>query len=163
MRLPPESRRWANPPALPVRSPANGSNTALTRFATLNSAVIGVVGVSTGPTGGVDCIVISALDVTSPLVSVDEDDSVVSGVAARPANARGLDSQVVTDGVSTTTSSVAVVLLGSTFLDTTVGEDAVLAITLADFDDSPSVFGVVPGVASSPLVSPVLCGKVDVG
>ena len=37
-----------------------------------------------------------------------------------------------------------------------------LAITLADFDDSPSVFGVVPGVASSPLVSPVLCGKVDV-
>ena len=96
-------------------------------------------------------------------MSVDEDDSVVSGVAARPANARGLDSQVVTDGVSTTTSSVAVVLLGSTFLDTTVGEDAVLAITLADFDDSPSVFGVVPGVVSSPLVSPVLCGKVDVG
>ena len=126
-----------------------------------NSALIGVVGVSTGLTGGAVCIVISALDVTSPLVSVDKDDTVVSGVAVRPANARGLDSQVVRDGVSTTTSSLAVVLLGSTLLDTTVGEDAVRAITLADVDDSPPVFDVVPGVASSPLVSPLLRGEVD--
>ena len=127
-----------------------------------NSAPIGVVGVSTGSTGGAVCIVISALDVTSPLVSIDKDDSVVSGVAARPANARGLDSQALTDGASTTSSSVAVVLLGSTLLETTVGEDAVVAVTLADFDDSPPVVDLLRGVVSSLLVSSVLCGEVDV-
>ncbi len=115
-------------------------------------------------TGVAVCIVISALDVTSPLVAVDEDDSDESGVAARPANTRGLDSQVVVrDGSFTTTSLPAMVLLGSTFFDTAVGEDTDgLAITLADTDDSPPVINVVRGVASSPLVSPVLCGEVDV-
>jgi hypothetical protein len=142
--------------------PANGFNTTLTRFTTLDAALIGVVGAVTGLTGVAACIVISALDVTSPLVAVDEDDSVESGVAARPANTRGLDSQVVRDGACTTTSLVATALLGSTFSDTAVGEDAGLAITLANIDDSPPVINVVRGVASSPLVSPVLCGEVDV-
>ena len=142
--------------------PANGFNTTLTRFTTLDAALIGVVGAVTGLTGVAACIVISALDVTSPLVAVDEDDSVESGVAARPANTRGLDSQVVRDGSCTTTSLVATALLGSTFSDTAVGEDAGLAITLANIDDSPPVINVVRGVASSPLVSPVLCGEVDV-
>jgi hypothetical protein len=129
-----------------------------------DSTLIGVVGVSKGLTGGAACIVISAPDVTSPLGSVDEIDSVVSGAAVRPANARGLDSQAVANDVSTTSSSslVAVEMLGFTLLDATVGEDAVLAITLADFDDSAPVFDVLRGVASSPLVSPVLCGEVDV-
>jgi hypothetical protein len=142
--------------------PANGFNTSLTRFTTCDTAPLGVVGTVTATTGVAVCIVISALDVTSPLVAVDEDDSVESGVAARPANTRGLDSQVVTDGAFTTTSLAAMVLLGSTFSDTAVGEDAGLAITLADIDDSPPVINVVRGVASSPLVSPVLCGEVGV-
>lgn len=142
--------------------PANGFNTALTRFTTFDAALIGVVGAVTGLTGVAVCIVITALDVTSPPVAADEDDSVESGVAARPANTRGLDSQVVRDGARSTTLLVAIVLLGSTFSDTTVGEDAGLAITLADIDVSPPVIDVVRGVASSPLVSPVLCGEVDV-
>ncbi len=66
------------------------------------------------------------------------------------------------DGASTTSSSVAVVLLGSTLLETTVGEDAVVAVTLADFDDSPPVVDLLRGVVSSLLVSSVLCGEVDV-
>jgi hypothetical protein len=132
----------------------------LTRFTTtLDTGLNGLAGAVTGLTGVAACIVISALDVTSPLVAVDEDDSVEPGVAARPANTRGVDSQVVRDGAFTTTSLVAMVLLGSTFSDTAVGEDAGLA---TDTDDSPPVINVVRGVASSPLVSPVLCGEVDV-
>ena len=137
---------------------------SLTRFTTtLDTGLNGLAGAVTGLTGVSTCIVISALDVTSPLVAVDEDDSVEPGVAARPANTRGLDSQVARDGAFTTTSLVAMMLLGSTFFDTAVGEDAGPAIRLADIDHRLPVINVVRGgVASSPLVSPVLCGEVDV-
>jgi hypothetical protein len=124
-----------------------------------------MVGAVTATTGVAVCIVISALDVTSPLVAVDEDDSDESGVAARPANTRGLDSQVVVrDGSFTTTSLPAMVLFRLTFFETAVGEDTDgLAITLADIDDSPPGLDVVcGGDASSPVVSSVLCVAVDV-
>ena len=120
-----------------------------------------MVGAVTATTGVAVCIVISALDVTSPLVAVDEDDSDESGVAARPANTRGLDSQVVVrDGSFTTTSLPAMVLFRLTFFETAVGEDT--EITLADIDDSPPGLDVVcGGDASSPVVSSVLCVAVD--
>jgi hypothetical protein len=124
-----------------------------------------MVGAVTATTGVAVCIVISALDVTSPLVAVDEDDSDESGVAARPANTRGLDSQVVVrDGSFTTTSLPAMLLFRLTSFETAVGEDTDgLAITLADIDDSPPGLDVVcGGDASSPVVSSVLCVAVDV-
>jgi hypothetical protein len=128
----------------------------LTKFTTALDTGLDGPADAVGAAGAAVGIVISALDVTSPLVAVDEDDS----VEARPANTRGLDSQVVRDGAFTTTSLAAVVLLGSTFFETAVGEDpGGLAITLADIDDSPPVCG---GVASFPLVSPVLCAEVNV-
>jgi hypothetical protein len=153
----------------------------LTRFTTtLDTGLNGLAGEVTGATGVAVCIIISALDVTSPLVAVDEDDSVEAGVVARPANTRGLDSQAVRDGAFTTTSLAATVLLGSTFFETAVGEDAdELAVRLADVDDLPrmDVDDDPPGTdvdddplgtdvvggsdASAPVVSPVLCVAVD--
>src|SRR5262249_55602284 len=140
--------------------PADGFNISLTKFATtLDTGLDGRADAVTGATGAAVGIVISALDVTSP-VAVDKDDSVETGVAVRPANTRGLDSQVLGDRAFTTTSLAAVVLLGSTFFETAVGEDpGGLAITPADIDDSPPVCG---GVALFPLVSPVLCAEVNV-
>jgi hypothetical protein len=137
----------------------------LTKFTTtLDTGLDGLADAVTGATGAAVGIVISTLDVTSPLVAVDEDDSVETGVAARPANTRGLDSQVVGDSAFTTTSLAAVVLLGSTFFETAVGEDpGGLAITLADIDDSSPVLDIVRGGGTSfPLVSPVLCAEVNV-
>jgi hypothetical protein len=123
----------------PLPFPANGFNMLLTKFTTtLDTGLDGPADTVTGATDVAVCIDNSALDVTSPLVAVDGDNTVETGVAARPANTRGLDSQALRDGTFTTASLAAGVVLGATFFETAVGEDAGLTIPLA-------------GVASSPL------------
>jgi hypothetical protein len=132
----------------------------LTKFTTtLDIGLDGPADAVTGATGVAACTDISALDVTSPLVPVDGDESVETGV--RPANTRGLDSQVVRDGAFTTTSSAAGVLLGSTFFETAVGEDAGLAISPADIASFPLVPFVPVSDDASDVDLAADCSEVD--
>jgi hypothetical protein len=142
--------------------PANGFNITLTKFTTtLDAGLVRPADAVTGATVVAVGIDNSALDVTSRLVAADGDDSVETGVAARPANTRGLDSQALMDGTFTATSLAAGLLLGSTFFATAVREDAGLTISLAGVASLPLVPLVPVSDDASDVDSAAGCAEVD--
>ena len=125
---------------------ANGFNISLITWARA-VATLGA-GLAFGVAG---CGVTVALGVTRALCAVDTDDSVEAVVAVCGTATLGVGSEVAVDGVFTTTSVVAPVPL---FVP--AGRDAGdRGITPIGLDDDRALLG--RGVASAPVVSPVLC------
>jgi hypothetical protein len=124
--------------------PANGFNILLTRVARAVKTGVAAFGVA-------GCGVTITLGVPTELCAVDTDDSVEAVVVPCGTTTFGVGSEVAVDRVFTTTLLVAAVPL---FVPVVEGPGGLVITPVGRNDDRSLLRG---GVASAPVVLPVLC------